>query len=43
MQKQGPTGPSLSEVLGSATSLPVATASKKGGTFDTLNGNALAR
>lgn len=43
MQKQGPTGPSLSEVLGSATALPVATASKKGGAFDTLNGNALTR
>jgi hypothetical protein len=43
MQKQGPTGPSLSDVLGSATALPEATAAKKGGTFDTLNGNALAR
>jgi hypothetical protein len=43
MQKQGPTGPSLSEVLGSAAALPVATASKKGGAFDTLNGNALTR
>jgi hypothetical protein len=43
MQKQGPTGPSLSEVLGSAAALPVASATKKGGTFDTLNGNALAR
>ena len=42
MQK-GPTGPSLSDVLGSATTLPEATAAKKGGTFDTLNGNALAR
>ena len=43
MQKQGPAGPSLSDVLGSATTLPEATAAKKGGTFDTLNGNALAR
>jgi hypothetical protein len=43
MQKQGPAGPSLSDVLGSATTLPEATAVKKGGTFDTLNGNALAR
>jgi len=43
MQKQGPAGPSLSDVLGSATALPEATAAKKGGTFDTLSGNALAR
>jgi len=43
MQKQAPASPSLSEVLGSATALPVATTTKKGGTFDTLNGNALAR
>jgi len=43
MQKQGPAGPSLSDVLGSATTLPEATAAKKGGTFDTLNGNALTR
>lgn len=43
MQKQGPSGPSLSEVLGSATALPEATVTKKGGTFDTLNGNVLAR
>ena len=43
MQKQGPTGPSLSDVLGSATALPEATAAKKGGTFDTLSGNALQR
>jgi hypothetical protein len=41
--QKGPTGPSLSEVLGSATTLPEATVAKKGGTFDTLNGNALAR
>jgi hypothetical protein len=43
LQKQAPAGPSLSEVLGSATALPVATNTKKGGTFDTLNGNALTR
>jgi hypothetical protein len=41
----GPAGPSLSEVLGSATALPEATpTNKKGGsTFDTLNGNVLSR
>lgn len=38
-----PAGPSLSEVLGSA-SLPEAKPSKRGGsTFDTLNGNVLTR
>jgi hypothetical protein len=42
--QRGPAGPSLSEVLGSAAVLPEATATKKGGsTFDTLNGNVLAR
>ena len=42
-QSRGPAGPSLSEVLGSAT-LPEAQAVKKGGsTFDTLNGNVLQR
>jgi hypothetical protein len=43
---RGPAGPSLSEVLGSASALPEATttAKKNGGTtFDTLNGNVLAR
>ena len=43
---RGPAGPSLSEVLGSAAALPEATttAKKNGGTtFDTLNGNVLAR
>ncbi|HET7889692.1 MAG TPA: hypothetical protein VFL62_25965 [Bradyrhizobium sp.] len=42
---QGPVGPSLSEVLGSAAQLPEATTAKKSGgtTFDTLSGNALAR
>jgi hypothetical protein len=44
VQTRGPAGPSLSEVLGSAASVPEATASRKGGsTFDTLNGNVLAR
>jgi hypothetical protein len=39
-----PAGPSLSEVLGSAAALPEPTVTKKGGsTFDTLNGNVLAR
>jgi hypothetical protein len=43
-QKAGPAGPSLSEVLGSSAALPEATTTKKGGsTFDTLNGNVLAR
>lgn len=43
MQQRGPAGPSLSEVLGSA-SAPEATATRKGGsTFDTLNGNVLTR
>ena len=40
---QGPAGPSLSEVLGSAAQLPEASTAKKSGgtTFDTLSGNAL--
>jgi hypothetical protein len=43
-QARGPAGPSLSEVLGSSAALPEATTTKKGGsTFDTLNGNVLAR
>ena len=42
MQK-GPTGPTLSDLLGSSTALPEVAAAKKGGTFDTLNGNALQR
>jgi hypothetical protein len=44
--QRAPAGPSLSEVLGSAAALPEATttAKKNGGTtFDTLNGNVLAR
>jgi hypothetical protein len=44
VQQRGPAGPSLSDVLGSATAVPEATTAKKGGsTFDTLNGNVLAR
>ena len=44
-QQRGPAGPSLSEILGSSAALPEATtATKSGGsTFDTLNGNVLAR
>jgi hypothetical protein len=41
---RGPAGPSLSDMLGSSTAMPEATKNKKGGsTFDTLNGNVLAR
>jgi len=44
VQQRGPAGPSLSEVLGSSAAVPEVTANKKGGsTFDTLNGNVLAR
>ena len=44
MQQKGPSGPSLSEVLGSSAAAPEATAVRKGGsTFDTLNGNVLTR
>ena len=44
-KNQPAAGPSLSDVLGSATTLPEATVAKKsgGGTFDTLSGNALTR
>lgn len=43
-QQRGPSGPSLSEVLGSSAAAPEATAVRKGGsTFDTLNGNVLTR
>jgi hypothetical protein len=42
-QPKGPAGPSLSEVLGSSAALPEANNTKKGSTFDTLNGNVLAR
>jgi hypothetical protein len=44
--QRAPAGPSLSEVLGSAAVLPEATTTGKkngGTTFDTLNGNVLAR
>jgi hypothetical protein len=44
MKNRPAAGPTLSEVLGSSTSPPEATRSKKGGsTFDTLNGNVLQR
>lgn len=45
MKNQGPAGPSLADVLGSAGAIPEAHAGKKSGgtTFDTLSGNALAR
>ena len=44
MAKQGPVGPTLSDVLGSAATLPEATPTKKaGGVFDTLSGNPLTR
>ncbi|MFZ5738334.1 MAG: hypothetical protein ACOY6K_15820 [Pseudomonadota bacterium] len=45
-QQRGPAGPSFADVLGSSTAAPEAnTAAKKfgGTTFDTLNGNVLAR
>ena len=43
-QQKGPSGPSLSEVLGSSAALPEVNTAKKGGsTFDTLNGNVLTR
>jgi hypothetical protein len=43
--QKAPAGPSLSEVLGSSAELPDAKTAKKSGgnTFDTLNGNVLAR
>jgi len=42
--QKGPAGPSLSEVLGSSAAVPEAQPRPKGGsTFDTLNGNVLAR
>jgi hypothetical protein len=42
--QRGPAGPSLSEVLGSSAAVPEAQPRPKGGsTFDTLNGNVLAR
>ena len=43
-EQRGAPGPSLSEALGSAAALPETTPQKQGGsTFDTLNGNVLAR
>ena len=43
-QQKSAAAPSLSEVLGSSASVPEALPTKKGGsTFDTLNGNVLAR
>jgi hypothetical protein len=43
-QQKGPTGPSLSDVLGSAATVPEAPTSKKrSSTFDTLSGNVLER
>ena len=42
-QARGPAGPSLSEVLGSSAALPRRNRKKGGSTFDTLNGNVLAR
>jgi hypothetical protein len=44
VKARGGGGPTLSEVLGSSAAVPEVTPAKKGGsTFDTLNGNALAR
>jgi len=44
MKNQPAAGPSLSEMLGSATAVPEVAARKTGGTtFDTLSGNALTR
>lgn len=45
MKTRGPAGPSLSDVLGTASAAPEATASrgKGGSTFDTMNGNVLQR
>jgi hypothetical protein len=44
VKARGSGGPTLSDVLGSATAVPEVTTEKKGGsTFDTLNGNVLAR
>jgi hypothetical protein len=44
-QQRGPAGPSLSEMLGSSAAIPEANTAKRSGgsTFDTLNGNVLAR
>jgi hypothetical protein len=44
-QQRAPAGPSLSDVLGSAATVPEASAAskKRGSTFDTLSGNVLER
>jgi hypothetical protein len=43
-QQRGPTGPTLSEVLGSSTAIPSATPVRHAGNvFDTLEGNVLQR
>jgi hypothetical protein len=43
-QQRGPTGPTLSEVLGSSTAIPSATPVRHAGNvFDTLEGNVLER
>jgi hypothetical protein len=43
-QQRGPIGPSLSEVLGSATTIPTASRVRQAGNvFDTLEGNVLER
>jgi hypothetical protein len=43
MKNQKPAGPSLSDLLGSATAVPETASAKKGGVFDTLTGNPLAK
>jgi hypothetical protein len=43
MKNQKPAGPSLSDLLGSATAAPETASAKKGGVFDTLTGNPLAK
>jgi hypothetical protein len=42
VKNQAPAGPSLSELLGSATAVPETSKKKGGNTFDTLSGNVLA-
>lgn len=44
-QQRGPAGPSFSDLLGSSAAMPEANTAKRSGgsTFDTLNGNVLAR
>jgi hypothetical protein len=43
LKNQKPAGPSLSDLLGSATAVPEPAAAKKGGVFDTLQGPAVPR